>query len=78
MATATIDIMARLTAHMRAAELAKGEPVTKSDAFYGGLLESTPREEIGQYLKGHGFTFEMGRGSLGQLWLIVKKSGGSN
>lgn len=73
MTTAAIDILERLTAHMRAAELAKGEPVTKSDAFYDGRLETTPVETIRVYLAAHGFKMEMGRGALGQLWLIVKK-----
>lgn len=73
MATAAIDIMERLTAHMRAAEMAGGAAVTKSDAFYDGLLETTPVETIRVYLATHGFRMEMGRGGLGQLWLIVKK-----
>ena len=75
MAAAAIDILSRLTDHMRAAELAKGGAVIKSDAFYDGLLETADRAAIEAHLKAHGFEMAMGRGGLGQLWLTVRKRG---
>lgn len=59
MTTAALDYMARLTAHMRAVELANGQAIVKFSAHYFDMLDGEEiRSSIAAQCRSHGFACE--------------------
>lgn len=72
-AVTPIDWMARLTAHMRAAEDPRhppGTPITKGDDYYGGALDAHGSEMVRQ-ATAHGYGAELGADSFDHACLSI-------